>query len=87
MLQRNRTLDEVFEILKKNVFVLSSQLGGISEDPQEIVNNFNIIDNENLVEFYHKSVTNSNIIILQKYTTWQNNIFIGKFTSLLYKNH
>ena len=87
ILQRNRTNDDGFEILTKIIFGLSSQLGGISEDPQELVGKFNIIDNENITEFYHREIKNSNKITLQNDKTGQENIFIGRFKSLIYNNN
>ena len=73
ILQRNITNDDGFEILTKIIFGLSSQLGGIYEDPQELFEKFKIIENEHVTDFYHREVTNSNIIILKNDKTGQEN--------------
>ena len=86
LLQRYRTLDDGFMILTRIIFGLSSQLGGISEDPQELVGNFKIIDNEHLTDFYFRAIQAQNIINLQNDKTGQKQRLIGIFTQLLYNS-
>ncbi len=72
-----------FSVLKQLVFKLRPHLGGDTQDLQQLVLEFNIINNESLEQYQHRHQEIHNTISIQKDQTGQDTRLLHFYVSLL----